>query len=84
MSLTMICRTNLRHKRQPRHHLIISQCLLFLDFLCERWGDRDRDLDFFEAFLGVLDLDLRDLLGVLGGEGDLLDDLRLLSLGESL
>lgn len=53
------------------HNSQKSQCLLFFDFLWERCGDRDRDLDFFEDFLGVLDLDLRDLLGVLGGEGDL-------------
>lgn len=74
MSPTLFYRTNSRHKRTPRHNLYKSQqsqCLLFLDFLWERWGDRDGDLDFFEDFLGVLDLDLRDLLGVLGGEGDL-------------
>lgn len=47
------------------------QRLLFFDFLWERCGDRERDLDFLEGFLGVRDLDLRDRLGVTGGEGDL-------------
>lgn len=47
------------------------QCLLFFDFLWDLWGERDWDLDFFPDFLGDLDRDLLDLLGVLEPDGDL-------------
>lgn len=46
------------------------QCLLFLDFLWDRWGDLDLERDFLVDFLGVLERDLLDRLGV-RGEGDL-------------
>lgn len=46
------------------------QCLLFFDFLWDRWGDLDLERDFLADFLGVLERDLRERLGV-RGEGDL-------------
>ena len=50
---------------------MISQCLLFFDFLWDRCGDLDLERDFLADFLGVLDRDLLDRLGVRGDEGDL-------------
>lgn len=47
------------------------QCLLFFDFLWDRWGDLDLERDFLADFLGVLERDLLDRLGV-RGEGDLM------------
>lgn len=49
------------------------QCLLFFDFLWDLWGDFDLERDFFVDFLGVLDRDLFDRLGVRGEDGDLSD-----------
>lgn len=40
--------------------------------------------DFLADFLGVLERDLLDRLGVRGDEGDLLEDFLLLDRGESL
>lgn len=50
---------------------MICQCLLFFDFLWDRCGDLDFDRDFLADFLGVLERDLLDRLGVRGVEGDL-------------
>lgn len=50
---------------------VICQCLLFFDFLWDRCGDRDFERDFLVDFLGVLERDLRDRLGVRDNEGDL-------------
>ena len=50
--------------------------MLFLDFLWERCGDRDLERDFLLDFLGVLDLERRDRLGVRGAEGDLRETTR--------
>lgn len=47
------------------------QCLFFFDFLWDLCGDRDWDLDFFPDFLGDLDRERLDLLGVLEPDGDL-------------
>lgn len=58
-------------KQRHRRDEDISQCLLFLDFLWERCGERERERDFLEDFFGVRDLDLRERLGVAEGEGDL-------------
>ena len=49
----------------------LCQCLFFFDFLWDLCGDRDWDLDFFPDFLGDLDRDRLDLLGVLEPDGDL-------------
>lgn len=46
------------------------QCLLFFDFLWDRCGDLDLERDFLVDFLGVLERDLLDRLGV-RGDGDL-------------
>lgn len=45
--------------------------MFFFDFLWDLCGDRDWDLDFFPDFLGDLDRDRLDLLGVLEPDGDL-------------
>lgn len=47
------------------------QCLLFLDFLWDRWGDLDLERDFLVDFLGVLERDRLDRFGVRGEDGDL-------------
>jgi len=57
-----------------------GQCLDFLDFLWERCGDRDLDLDFLLDFLGLRDLERRERLGVRGAEGDLGGSRTLVSL----
>lgn len=47
------------------------QCLLFFDFLWDRWGDLDLERDFLAGFLGVLERDRLERLGVRGKDGDL-------------
>ena len=54
-----------------QHLKVLCQCLFFFDFLWDLCGDRDWDLDFFPDFLGDLDRDRLDLLGVLEPDGDL-------------
>lgn len=54
-----------------QHLKNLCQCLFFFDFLWDLCGDRDWDLDFFPDFLGDLDRDRLDLLGVLEPDGDL-------------
>lgn len=55
----------------------MCQCLFFFDFLWDLCGDRDWDLDFFPDFLGDLDRDRLDLLGVLEPDGDLKKQTRI-------
>lgn len=54
-----------------QHLKNMCQCLFFFDFLWDLCGDRDWDLDFFPDFLGDLDRERLDLLGVLEPDGDL-------------
>lgn len=61
-------REELGKKRKKKKR---CQCLLFFDFLWDRCGDLDLERDFLADFLGVLERDLLDRLGVRGDDGDL-------------